>query len=108
MGRGQDFEPVMGLLLVSVLVSLPFWLRISKRNEKACRSLWRDLATAGPQLERTSVGIKGMPGRAGLSQRHDPDSDKAHGRGDWQDDPDLETFRDLLGRDVEHYLPFIP
>ncbi len=35
MHRSEDFEPIMGLLLLSVLVSLPVWLRISKRTEKS-------------------------------------------------------------------------
>jgi GPH family glycoside/pentoside/hexuronide:cation symporter len=35
MHRSEDFEPVMLLLLASVLISLPFWLHISKRTEKS-------------------------------------------------------------------------
>jgi GPH family glycoside/pentoside/hexuronide:cation symporter len=35
MHRSEDFEPVMLLLLTSVLVSLPFWLHVSKRTEKS-------------------------------------------------------------------------
>ena len=35
MHRSEDFEPVMLLLLASVLVSLPVWFHISKRTEKS-------------------------------------------------------------------------
>ena len=35
MGRTGDFEPTMMLSLVVVMASLPFWLRIARRREKA-------------------------------------------------------------------------
>lgn len=34
-GRSQDFEPLMGLFLGVVLVSLPFWLRVSRSMDKS-------------------------------------------------------------------------
>jgi sugar (glycoside-pentoside-hexuronide) transporter len=33
-GREDDFEPVMGVFLATVLASLPFWMRLSRRREK--------------------------------------------------------------------------
>jgi Na+/melibiose symporter-like transporter len=35
LGRSQDFEPLMGLSLGAVLVSLPFWLRLSRTMDKS-------------------------------------------------------------------------
>ena len=35
LGRSRDFEPVMLLLLGTVMLSLPGWLRVSKRTEKS-------------------------------------------------------------------------
>ncbi|MBW2267767.1 MAG: MFS transporter [Deltaproteobacteria bacterium] len=34
LGRGEDFELVMGLFIGATLVSLPFWLRIARRHDK--------------------------------------------------------------------------
>lgn len=34
-GRERDFEPTLGLMLLAVVVSLPFWLAISRRMDKA-------------------------------------------------------------------------
>lgn len=43
-GRSQDFEIVMGLFLGSVMLSLPFWLRVARGRDKATifvvGSLW--------------------------------------------------------------------
>jgi sugar (glycoside-pentoside-hexuronide) transporter len=34
-GRGEDFEITMGLFIGAVLLSLPFWLRVARRFDKA-------------------------------------------------------------------------
>jgi Na+/melibiose symporter-like transporter len=34
-GRSGDFEPMMGVFLVSVVISIPFWLRFSRARDKA-------------------------------------------------------------------------
>jgi Na+/melibiose symporter-like transporter len=43
-GRSEDFEPVMAVFLASVLLSLPFWLRVARGRDKAqlfvIGSLW--------------------------------------------------------------------
>jgi Na+/melibiose symporter-like transporter len=43
-GRSEDFEPVMAVFLTSVLLSLPFWLRVARGRDKAqlfvIGSLW--------------------------------------------------------------------
>jgi hypothetical protein len=45
-----------------------------------------------------SVGMKGLPGRAGIGVGHRPQS----GVG-WEPDPDLEILRDWIGQDLELY-----
>lgn len=35
LGRPEDFEPAMVLLLVTTAASLPFWLRLARRRDKA-------------------------------------------------------------------------
>lgn len=44
----------------------------------------------------TVVGIKGLPGRAGLGMGHRPDSN-------WTADPELRQLRAWIGNDVETY-----
>lgn len=51
----------------------------------------------GPQ---TVVGIKGLPGTAGLGIGHRPKS----GRGKmWRNDPDMNVLRDWIGGDADNY-----
>jgi sugar (glycoside-pentoside-hexuronide) transporter len=48
-GRSEDFEPLMALFLTSVLLSLPFWLRVARGRDKAqlfvIGSLWWGLSS---------------------------------------------------------------
>ena len=48
-GRSEDFEPLMFTFLTSVLLALPFWLRVARGRDKArlfvVGSLWWSLAS---------------------------------------------------------------
>ncbi len=50
LGRSGDFEPTMGLFFVVVLASLPLWVRLAERTEKATvfaiGALWWAMALA--------------------------------------------------------------
>ncbi len=86
---------------LEVLESLPphFW-------EADCISLdirlWK-LADCRKRVETLPdggavVGMKGMPGRRGLTPGHDSNLDE------YRDDPHGETLRRWIGDDAEHYL----
>jgi hypothetical protein len=53
-----------------------------------------------PDDHPLSVGIKGMPGRAGIGSGHRPDFPGM------EDAPDLARLRLWLGADADHYAPF--
>lgn len=61
-------------------------------------NLWRGIAPARRALEHahTVVGIKGLPGRAGLGVGHRPDEK-------WTADPELAQLRAWIGADIEQY-----
>lgn len=40
LGRPEDFEPVMGVFLVSVVAAMPFWLRFSRGRDKKTTYLY--------------------------------------------------------------------
>ena len=40
MGRPKDFEPVMAVFLISVVVAMPFWLRFSRGRDKKTTYLY--------------------------------------------------------------------
>jgi sugar (glycoside-pentoside-hexuronide) transporter len=40
MGRPEDFEPVMAVFLISVIVAMPFWLRFSRGRDKKTTYLY--------------------------------------------------------------------
>lgn len=48
---------------------------------------------------KLSIGIKGMKGRTGLSRGHQVDG--------YTEDSELKVFKDWLGKDWEHYKPFL-
>lgn len=47
----------------------------------------------------TALGIKGLPGRAGLGLGHRPTAD-------WRRDPELAALRTFIGADADQYAPF--
>jgi glycosyl transferase family 2 len=63
--------------------------------------LWRHVPRREWAVESvgTALGIKGLPGRAGLGLGHRPTAD-------WKRDPELETLRTWIGADAERYAPF--
>lgn len=66
-------------------VDTVFWARIPRERQSL-------------EETRTVVGIKGLPGRAGLGLGHRPDRH-------WTDDTDLLQLRDWVGDDVDLYAP---
>jgi len=64
--------------------------------------LWRKEGPWGTLYEGSSVvGIKGMPGRPGVSQCHRQEAD-----GRWSGDPDLSRLRQWIGSDADAYKRF--
>src|SRR5690606_9776707 len=58
----------------------------------------RTALATGPQ---TVIGIKGLPGTAGLGIGHRPRMNTPRG---WQADPQFVKLREWIGADVENYL----
>lgn len=65
-------------------------------------NFWRSVPKSswGFANAMTVVGIKGVPGRAGLGVGHRPAGPT------WVPDPDLRELRALIGDDAETYAPF--
>lgn len=61
-------------------------------------TFWRGVPTSRRAIAKTHtvVGIKGLPGRAGLGFGHRPDEK-------WTADPSLEQLRRWIGRDADRY-----
>lgn len=55
-GRSEDFEPLMALFLFSVLASLPFWLRVARRRDKASVFVAGSLIWAAASLLAAAFG----------------------------------------------------
>lgn len=71
-------------------------------------NLWRMAALLAPlgvssklYESSTVIGIKGMPGRPGVSQCHRQEAD-----GRWSGDPDLSRLRQWIGDDADAYKSF--
>lgn len=64
------------------------------------RLFWDGLPARAKDIHQvdTVVGIKGLPGRAGLGLGHRPDKSRP-----WRDDPKLERLQRWVGADVIHY-----
>lgn len=61
------------------------------------RLFWRAVGNAGLHEQETVIGIKGLPGMAGIGIGHKP------GNG-WTPDGSGRKLREWLGNDAEHYL----
>jgi sugar (glycoside-pentoside-hexuronide) transporter len=55
-GRSEDFEPLMALFLFSVLVALPFWLRLARQHDKATIFIAGSLVWAAVSLLAAAFG----------------------------------------------------
>lgn len=66
-------------------------------------NFWRSIPVDqwGMVGKLTVLGIKGIPGNAGLGIGHRPDGGKK-----WKDDRDLIQLRHWIGADAEHYAGF--
>lgn len=60
------------------------------------RLFWRQVGTAGLHEQETVIGIKGLPGLAGIGIGHRPD-------GKWKADPRRAKLREWLGEDADAY-----
>lgn len=60
------------------------------------RLFWRQVGTAGLHEQETVIGIKGLPGLAGIGIGHRPD-------GKWKADPSRAKLREWLGQDADAY-----
>lgn len=70
-----------------------------KGGGKACKKVWEGMDASPPSLPCTAVGIKGMPGRLGISRKHDVSVIKQ-----WTEDPDMTKLTEWIGEDVSHYV----
>jgi glycosyltransferase involved in cell wall biosynthesis len=66
------------------------------------RALWEGIAKAQWSItgKQTCIGIKGLPGQAGLGIGHRPAGLR------WQADPDLAKLREWIGDDADAYAEF--
>lgn len=81
---------------------LPKIIEIVENNKTNCYDLiiWRRIEDSVLVLnDRRSVGMKALPGRAGLCAGHSNGMKMT-------DDPDFEKLREWIGDDVEFYKPF--
>lgn len=75
-----------------------------KRNKYGVDAqLWRNVPESkwGVKLAGSALGIKGLPGRAGLGLGHRPTTD-----GKWTADPDLAMLRSWIGDAADIYAGF--
>lgn len=72
--------------------------RIKVRSYGVDGYFWRQVPRFNQSLVHTGtvVGIKGLPGRAGLGLGHRP-------KPDWTPDPDLRVLRQWIGEDAQLY-----
>ncbi|MBR9800675.1 glycosyltransferase family 2 protein, partial [bacterium] len=77
---------------------------IEKQDHFLDLELWRNFGVQKLLSDRheLSLGIKGMPGKAGLSAAHRSEDSR------WIDDPECDWLREYIGeKDYERYRPFI-
>jgi glycosyltransferase involved in cell wall biosynthesis len=80
---------------------VPSLMRIACREQKFIDiPLWRDHGRTGPLMPSTAVGMKGMPGRAGIGMGHRPNAG-------WSDDQKMQTLCAWIGDDAEAYAQFM-
>lgn len=77
--------------------------RCAENGMAACYRIWEEFKVP-PEMPRTGVGIKGMPG-TGVSGKHNLAYSRSKGHV-WTADPDLVKLRKWVGEDVEHYRSF--
>lgn len=81
---------------------LPFLVEALESRAWIDTYLWRKAGSPEALLHGSSVvGIKGMPGRPGVSQCHRQEAD-----GRWSGDPDLSRLRQWIGSDTDAYNQF--
>lgn len=75
----------------------------AKRSYGIDTTFWRALPREAWSTGRpdTVVGIKGLPGRAGLGMGHRPETWPG-----WASDPDLVALREYIGDDADRYAGF--
>jgi hypothetical protein len=76
-----------------------FWLTLQKPKDYYDLQLWQHHEDAKVFPRRHTVGIKGLPGRAGIAVGHDRSAKATR-------DPDLHYLQTLIGDDADFYKDF--
>lgn len=107
LARAYPYAPMaamaMDVALVPKLVAACDW-GIASKSKGIDKALWKALPARKHHLWKPSpliqVGLKGLPGRAGIGIGHRPDER-------WDADPELAILNGWIGRDAQHYLAWI-